>query len=127
MTEHVNHPNHYNIPGKPECIQQMLDIYGMEVTMTFCLTNAFKYIYRAGQKEGNSKEQDLAKALWYFDWINIQYKKDSMPFREDFVNNFEPIRLLYKHIKTALLNDGDIKKAWELDRYIIDDGGLEDD
>ena len=26
--EQVNHPSHYNLPGKKECIDEMVDIYG---------------------------------------------------------------------------------------------------
>ena len=66
----INHPSHYNIAGKKECIEQMMEDYGKTVTVAFCLGNAYKYIYRAGEKEGNSKEDDLQKAKWYFDFVN---------------------------------------------------------
>ena len=66
----INHPSHYNLDGKKECIEQMLEDFGKTVTVTFCLTNAYKYIYRAGEKEANSKEDDLQKAKWYFDFVN---------------------------------------------------------
>ena len=68
MKEQVNHPDHYNIPGKKECIVQMKEDYGEVCTAIFCLTNAYKYLYRAGSKEGNSQEQDIAKAKWYFSY-----------------------------------------------------------
>lgn len=68
--EQVNHPSHYNLPGKKECIMQMLEDYGRQITATFCLTNAYKYLYRAGNKEGASVETDLSKARWYFDFVN---------------------------------------------------------
>lgn len=68
MSEQVNHPQHYNIPGRKECIAQMREDYGELVTAIFCLTNAYKYLYRAGVKEGNSQEQDIAKARWYFSY-----------------------------------------------------------
>ena len=66
--ENVNHPKHYNLQGKKECIEQMLEDYGLEVTVIFCLTNAYKYIYRAGNKENNPKSQDMEKARWYFNY-----------------------------------------------------------
>jgi hypothetical protein len=31
----------------------------------FCQLNAFKYKFRAGNKPGASKEQDMKKASWY--------------------------------------------------------------
>lgn len=68
MSEAVNHPSHYNIAGKRECIVAMRQDYGEVVTAIFCLTNAYKYLYRAGMKEGNSQEQDIAKAKWYYNY-----------------------------------------------------------
>lgn len=63
MVEKINHPEHYNRPGRKECIEEMLDIYGPEKVIAFCELNAYKYRYRAGFK--GSKEEDLKKANWY--------------------------------------------------------------
>lgn len=68
--EKVNHPEHYNQTGKKECIKQMQDDYGRYITVVFCLTNAYKYLYRAGSKPDNSEDLDLQKAKWYFDYAN---------------------------------------------------------
>lgn len=65
MNENVNHPSHYNQPGKKECIVEMREQFGDVATYWFCRLNAYKYRYRAGNKEGNSSEQDIAKAEWY--------------------------------------------------------------
>jgi len=55
----VNHPPHYkNHPSGVECIQ-------ITEHMNFCLGNAIKYIWRAGEKEGTDEIQDLEKAVWY--------------------------------------------------------------
>ena len=59
----VNHPTHYQ--GKNECIDVMLAMLGVEAVKGFCKCNAYKYRFRAGQKEGNSAEQDIEKAEWY--------------------------------------------------------------
>ena len=67
--EKIEHPVHYKIPGKKECIEQMYEDYGMEVTAIFCLTNAYKYLYRAGLKPGEKESEDIAKARWYYNWI----------------------------------------------------------
>lgn len=67
MKEMVNHPAHYNAPGRKECIEEMVDIWGAEQTAMWCEMTAYKYEYRAGTKDGNSKEQDLAKRQWYLD------------------------------------------------------------
>lgn len=53
----VNSPAHYKAhPSGIECIQ-------VTEHMSFCLGNAMKYIWRAGEK-GN-QVQDLEKAIWY--------------------------------------------------------------
>lgn len=64
----VEHPSHYNIPGRKECIVEMRERYGSYITAIFCLTNAYKYLYRAGEKDGNPEAQDLDKARWYFNY-----------------------------------------------------------
>lgn len=58
----VNHPDHYNKEGRKECWDEMINIFGYEAVAIFDILSAYKYYYRAGNKEGNSKEQDLAKS-----------------------------------------------------------------
>ena len=43
----------------------MIEMFGVQAVINFCECNQFKYEWRAGLKEGNSAEQDLAKAAWY--------------------------------------------------------------
>lgn len=61
----VNHPSHYNIPGKKECIDEMLDNLGRLGVYFFDRGNEYKYVYRAGLKDGESREKDIDKAKWY--------------------------------------------------------------
>ena len=63
MTETVNHPVYYN-ENKFECIEVMLDVFGKEAVLNFCLLNAFKYIWRADNKNG---VEDIWKAAWYLE------------------------------------------------------------
>lgn len=65
MTDMVNHPAHYNVAGRKECIVEMEEIYGTEAVINFCELNAYKYRYRAGLKAGNSLIQDELKAQYY--------------------------------------------------------------
>lgn len=59
--EQVNHPKHYNShPSGIECIT-------IARHHNFNIGNVFKYLYRAGLKDGNSNIQDLEKAMWYLD------------------------------------------------------------
>lgn len=69
MSEAVNHPQHYQKEGRKECIKEMEERFGAYETCIFALLSAYKYIYRAGEKEENSAEQDLAKAKWYLDFV----------------------------------------------------------
>ena len=75
MTEQVNHPSYYQKNGRKECIVEMEEKYGAEMTAVFCLMNAYKYLYRAGEKDGNSVMQDNLKAKWYFDYANKLIKE----------------------------------------------------
>ena len=58
----VNHPKHYVREGGMECIDEMLLIFGTEAVKNFCVLNAWKYRYRAADKNG---EEDLKKSDWY--------------------------------------------------------------
>lgn len=65
--ELVNHPAHYNAPGRKECIEEMIDKWGREQTAIWCEMTAYKYDYRAGTEEGEPDERDMAKLQWYLD------------------------------------------------------------
>ena len=60
----VNNPPHYKV-HKHECIDEMVAVFGAGAVKKFCMCNAWKYRYRAGAKNGEEKEKDLAKADWY--------------------------------------------------------------
>lgn len=66
MNEAVNHPSHYNHAGRKECWDEWVDKFGIDAAISICLGSADKYLYRAGTKEGNAKEQDIAKAKAFF-------------------------------------------------------------
>lgn len=57
----VNKPKHYT--GRPvECIDEMIEVFGPEVVMHFCLCNIWKYRYRVLDKNG---QEDMDKSDWY--------------------------------------------------------------
>lgn len=58
----VNHPEHYETNGI-ECIDAMVASQGEESVKSYCVCNAFKYIWRHLHK-GKSLE-DIEKAIWY--------------------------------------------------------------
>lgn len=59
--DYVNHPCHYDT-GKFECIEVMQETQGIEAVKSFCICNAFKYLYRHANKNGL---EDIKKAQWY--------------------------------------------------------------
>lgn len=63
--EAVNHPQHYN-QGKYECLDVMKETFGIEATKNFCQLNAFKYVWRAKNKNG---KQDIEKAIFYLNYL----------------------------------------------------------
>lgn len=83
MNKNVEHPTHYNQPGRKECIVEMEEKYGAEATAIFCLTNSYKYLYRAGEKLDNPIKQDIDKAKWYFEYVNKLIGKYEILFLGD--------------------------------------------
>jgi len=54
-------PSHYkNHPSGVECIQ-------ITENMSFCLGNAWKYLWRGGNKEDQPLVQDYKKSRWYLE------------------------------------------------------------
>lgn len=85
----INHPSHYNVDGRPECIEEMRLKFGEYITAVFCLTNAFKYLYRAGNKETETLNDDIEKAKWYCSY---------------YIRVLEPLVIKDEHLK-RLWND----------------------
>ena len=63
MTEHVNHPTHYNMGG----IEVIDAIEAWGFGEGFNRGDAIKYIARAGRKNPETEIEDLQKAKWYID------------------------------------------------------------
>lgn len=72
MTDKINHPDHYIKGGSIECIDEMVEVFGVRATMDFCLCNVWKYRRRALYKNG---EEDMAKADFYMNkFIELKSK-----------------------------------------------------
>lgn len=72
MSDAVNHPRHYAHPSGVECIE-------IAEHLGFNLGNAFKYVWRAGAKSEDARE-DYAKALWYVErWRDQQHADRPRP------------------------------------------------
>ncbi len=70
----IDHPNHYTHRNM-ESIDEMELIFGVHAVIDFCRLNAWKYRYRASEKNG---EEDLQKADWYIN--KIKELKDKYGF-----------------------------------------------
>lgn len=60
--DNVNHPAHYADSCSVECIDSMVLSWGFFYTSIYCQINAYKYLWRYKNKNG---EEDLDKAEWY--------------------------------------------------------------
>lgn len=67
--EEVSHPSHY-CDGRNYEPKDVIHDWGLD----FFLGSAIKYIARAGRKPGNSKKQDLRKAIQY---LEFEIEKES--------------------------------------------------
>ncbi|MST81552.1 DUF3310 domain-containing protein [Lachnospiraceae bacterium Oil+RF-744-WCA-WT-13] len=67
----ISHPSHYCEGRKYEPKDVIADW-----DLDFFLGSAIKYISRAGRKPGNSKEQDLRKAIQYLEFEIEKEKPD---------------------------------------------------
>ncbi len=78
MEKNVNHPDHYNTHPM-ECIDEMVVVFGFDAVIDFCKCNAWKYRYRAGNKD--DIKQDLAKSDWYLNKAKeLQSMKNGNPY-----------------------------------------------
>ena len=73
MGNKVIHPGHYNIPGRKECIDEMVEKFGHEKTEAFCELNSYKYHYRHELKNG---QEDLDKASNYTNMLQQMIEND---------------------------------------------------
>lgn len=94
----VDHPEHYN-QGQYECIDIMRDVFGDDAVRDFCKLNAFKYIWRESDKNG---DEDLKKAAWYLEkCVNFAENDDENP-EEDDISLRDIITNISEGVKTAL-------------------------
>ena len=90
----IEHPSHYSQPGRKECIEEMLENYGGAVTGIFCLTNAYKYLYRAGNKINESSEDDVNKAKWYLNYFTSHNLMRNITFQENEMKLYNDLKAL---------------------------------
>lgn len=98
-SEMINHPSHYNLPNRKECIDEMIDIYGLKDVAKWCEITAYKYKYRAGHKD--SLTQDVQKAIWYTIKARELKSKRRWKIFSKFVDKFMP--MFFKGLYTWII------------------------
>ena len=63
MESRVNDPPHYT-QGPIHCIDAMISAFGTDAVVTFCLLNAFKYMWRSTTHERGVVE-NVQKGMYY--------------------------------------------------------------
>lgn len=97
MDNLVVHPKHYNVEGRKECWEEMLDKFGPAAVAIFDVLSAYKYSYRAGEKDGNPVAQDLAKIENY-----MHHSADVIATNDRDIEGFTIARRVYKQMKKEL-------------------------
>lgn len=68
-------PDHYKNSTSLECIEAMGLIFGAQAVYDFCVCNAWKYIWRWRNKNG---QEDLNKAVWYINKALMLYSLNDL-------------------------------------------------
>ena len=102
----VSKPRHY-ASTSIECIDAMRETQGDEAVKHFCECNAFKYLWRHNEKNG---DEDIRKASWYLNKAVEIIDKKEEEIREKFcpsptVENFVKVLNKTKHEYIVKTND----------------------
>lgn len=79
----VNHPLHYE--HGIECIDEMILLYGVVETMSFCKLNSHKYRKRAFDKGG---KEDIDKSDWYMKEYAYLDSKSDIEIKEEIYKKY---------------------------------------
>lgn len=82
----VNHPSHYE--HGIECIDEMILLFGIVETMSFCKLNSHKYRKRALDKGGR---EDLDKSDWYMKEYAYLDSKSDFEIKEEIYKKYNLI------------------------------------
>lgn len=104
--EMIDHPKHYNIAGRKECIEEMIGRWGTGFVALWCEMTAYKYEYRAGEKENNSSEQDNKKREWYLN--------KAKELRNPMFDNINNMRYVAVHYGFDIQSNQTIEECGEL-------------
>lgn len=63
MAKDMINPQHYQREGRKQCIEEIIEYFGIDGAVIFAICNAYKYRYRCGLKD--AEEQEMKKVEWY--------------------------------------------------------------
>ena len=118
MADNVNHPAHY----APKYAARPIECIDITRHMSFLLGNAFKYVWRAGDKGDRAKAvEDLNKAEFYLRDANrneLMHTNDTAKYLFDVLESDGSIRyyalwnIVYGEFETAVTLIEHIKKEF---------------
>jgi len=89
-------PDHYHLPGLPECIE-LIENKGCNAAM------ATKYLYRAQNKDGFERQLDLRKAMYYAKREALRSQRWDYPTLESYLSAPEPLDAPVDLLKLAFI------------------------
>ena len=71
----IDNTSYYTLPSGKQ-----LEDFIHTKNLTFGAGSALKYLWRAGKKDGESREKDISKAEWYEDYMmtNLRHVRSDM-------------------------------------------------
>lgn len=122
MNDNVNHPKHYN--NHPSGVEYK----EISKWLSGCIVQAFQYVWRAGSKDDNPKEQDLQKAIfWINEELTIPYDSAySIPFGQTvLMDKVLEHEIGYKHNALKAIYMSNHFSSTERDRARFLEGAIE--
>ena len=93
-SEMVNHPSHYNLPGRKESIDEMIDIYGLKDVAKWCEITAYECKYRARHASSFTNfTQGMLEAASYTDKAREVKSKRRWKVLGKFVDKERPVMI----------------------------------
>ena len=118
MNDNVNHPAHY----APKFKTKQIECIDITRHLPFSLGNAFKYVWRAGDKGGKNKGlEDLDKAVFYLKdadgFVPHQYREAMLIFRmleeEDTPRYWALSAIISENVSAAVRHIDELRKELE--------------
>lgn len=92
MSDAIN-PAHYR-QEKIQCIDAMRYIFGDISVANFCVCNAFKYLWRFEDKNG---DEDIDKAKWYIAEFKRLLNENADDILDDLPQNMRDVMLINEY------------------------------